>query len=89
MQTVRGVRQVVEAGAFFPLVDGLLADAVTLRQDAGALAACGNFGTHRRRGARIFVQGDVHYDLPVERHEEESSRNKRRATNRGYLFSSM
>ncbi len=55
LQAMRRVRAVSEDIALFPLVDGLLGDAVTRCQHGCALAAGGDFSAHRRRGASVLV----------------------------------
>lgn len=83
------MRAVLHTVALRLLVDGLLGDAIAQGQHTGRFIAGGELGAHRRCGASVVVQRNLHHRLPVDCGDCTSSRSASRAMNRGKRLLSM
>ena len=90
LESVCRVTLVGEDFTPLPFVDGADAHSIAHGQDAGGLLAGGNFLTNARRGARPFVQLDVHVaSFPVALSSATNSAIAFRAIKSGWRLETM
>jgi hypothetical protein len=92
LQPVGGVGAVVKVGTQLPLAHRRFRDVVSAGQHRHRFMACGNLRPHRRRGARLFMQGNHHGVFSPRLFWRSSSikpLKTSRAKNNGYRFLSI